>query len=86
MVLLASHVPRENALILNNWNDENRFRSSVLPFTPPSILETLQQSRMQGKSLDPLMKLRLELSTVGCTLTTDDNGHTFLFLQNSIGI
>ncbi|XP_033211089.1 uncharacterized protein LOC117169080 [Belonocnema kinseyi] len=85
MVLLASHLPRESAIILNNWNDENRFQSSILPFTPPSILETLQQSRMQGKSLDPLMKLRLELSTVGCTLTTDGSGHTFLFLQNSIG-
>ena len=85
MLLLASQIPRESAIILNNWENENHSRTSGWPFTPPSILETLQQSRIRGKCLDPSMKLRLELSNVGSCLTTDGR-HTFLFMQNSIGI
>ena len=86
MILLMSQLPRESSIIVNNWIDDNSSRSYSFPYTPKNILETLKQSRMQGKCLNPYMKLRLELCNVGCTLITDDKGLTFIFQQNSIGI
>ncbi|XP_051174820.1 uncharacterized protein LOC127290354 [Leptopilina boulardi] len=85
VIILTSQLQRERSIILNNWTNENDSQSYSLPFTPPSILETLQESQMQGKCLDPLMKHRLGLSNAGCTLIPDTEGQIYLFLQNSIG-
>lgn len=86
MILLTSQLQRERSIILNTWINQERSQSFSLPFTSPSILETLRESQMQGKCLDPSMKLRLGLSNVGGALIPGTEGQTFLFLQNSIGI
>lgn len=85
VLVIASQIQRERSIIINNWTNEMHSKSYSLPFTPPSILETLQESQMQGKCLDPSMKHRLGLSNAGCTLITDSEGQIYLFQQNSIG-
>ena len=84
VIVLSSQLSSETTIILNTWDDCDP-QSYNLPHTPPSILDTLNESQMQGKCLDPQLKKRLKLSNAGISLAVDNNGDLSLFLQNSIG-
>lgn len=67
--------------------DEEKSHSFNLPFTPPYIAETLNESQMQGMCLNPYLQSRFELCNTGSTLITNvKNTGVFHFVQNSIGI
>lgn len=67
--------------------DEEKSHSFNLPFTPPYIAETLNESQMQGMCLNPYLRNRFELCNTGSTLITNvKNAGVFYFVQNSIGI
>lgn len=85
MIALTSQLAGETAIILNTWESRDTPHSYSLPYNPPSTLDTLKESQMQGKCLDPSLRKRLQLSNVGTSLVLDSNGDLTLFLQNSIG-
>jgi len=66
-------------------NEENS-HSFNLPFTPPHIAETLNESQLQGMCLNPYLRSRFELCNVGSTLVTNLEAGVSYFVQNSIGI
>lgn len=67
-------------------NEENS-HSFNLPFTPPHIAETLNESQLQGMCLNPYLRSRFELCNTGSTLIKNvKNAGVFYFVQNSIGI
>lgn len=84
ILLLSSLLAGESSVILNSWTDETS-HSYNLPVNVPSIMETLNESQLQGLCLDPYLKSRLELCTTGSTLLSDQNGDVFSFIQTSIG-
>ncbi|XP_012280790.1 uncharacterized protein LOC105699921 isoform X2 [Orussus abietinus] len=71
IIVLSSQLPRENTIILNTWENTETPHSYNLPYTPPSILDSLTASQQQGKCLDPSMRIRAELSTAGSLLIPD---------------
>lgn len=67
--------------------DNEESHSFSLPFTPPSIAETLNECQVQGMCLNPYLRSRFELCNSGSTLITDMmKGAVSYFVQNSIGI
>ncbi|KAK2586316.1 hypothetical protein KPH14_010616 [Odynerus spinipes] len=84
ILVLSSLSAGENSVILNMWTGENS-HSYTLPITLPSIMETLNESQLQGLCLDPYLRNRLELCNAGSTLLTNHNGDVFFFTQTSIG-
>lgn len=84
IIVLSSQTVGENVIILNTWLNEEDSHSYNLPFTPPSIAETLNESQVQGMCLNPYLRSRFELCNAGSTLVTSTRG-VFHFLQNSIG-
>ncbi|XP_036141300.1 uncharacterized protein LOC114253727 [Monomorium pharaonis] len=86
IIVLSTQTAGENRIILNTWLNEEESHSFNLPFTPPHIAETLNESQMQGMCLNPFLRSRFELCNAGSTLVTDvNNGDVFCFIQNSIG-
>lgn len=86
IIVLSTQKVGENAIILNTWMDEEESHSFNLPFTPPCILETLNESQIQGMCLSPYLRSRFELSNTGSTLiTSTQKGEVSYFVQNSIG-
>ncbi|RLU25293.1 hypothetical protein DMN91_003386 [Ooceraea biroi] len=86
IIVLSSQTVGENAIILNTWLNEELSHSYNLPFTPPCIAETLNESQVQGMCLNPYLRSRFKLSNTGSTLVADvAKGGVFHFLQNSIG-
>ncbi|XP_015601100.1 uncharacterized protein LOC107270526 isoform X2 [Cephus cinctus] len=83
-VVICSQLTDEVSIILNTWVHSDTPHSFSLPYTPPSILQTLAVSQSRGKCLDPIMKSRIEVSNVGCAMGADTEGHISLFLQNSL--
>ena len=66
--------------------DEEKSHSFNLPFTPPHIAETLNESQIQGMCLNPYLQSRFELCNVGSALVTNvKKGGVSFFVQNSIG-
>ncbi|XP_020279427.1 uncharacterized protein LOC109852575 [Pseudomyrmex gracilis] len=84
IIVLSSQRVGENAIILNTWLDKEVSHSFNLPFVPPSIVETLNASQVQGLCLNPYLKNRFELCNAGSTLVSS-TGELFYFVQNSIG-
>ncbi|XP_072749836.1 uncharacterized protein Taf1c-like [Anoplolepis gracilipes] len=85
IIVLSTQRAGENAIILNTWMDEVS-HSFNLPFTPSCIMETLNESQIQGMCLNPYLRSRFELSNTGSTLVTSTKkGELFYFVQNSIG-
>ncbi|KYN08064.1 PREDICTED: uncharacterized protein LOC108776494 [Cyphomyrmex costatus] len=86
IIILSTQKAGENAIILNTWMNEEESHSFNLPFTPPYIAETLNESQMQGMCLNPYLQSRFELCNVGSALVTNAKkaGVSF-FVQNSIG-
>jgi len=67
--------------------NEEKSHSFNLPFTPPYIAETLNESQLQGMCLNPYLRSRFELCNVGSTLITNvKQAEVSYFTQNSIGI
>lgn len=86
IIVLSTQKVGENAIILNTWMGEEESHSFNLPFTPPCILETLNESQIQGMCLNPYLRSRFELSNCGSTLVTNtQKGEVSYFVQNSIG-
>lgn len=66
--------------------DEEKSHSFNLPFTPPFIAETLNESQVQGMCLNPYLRSRFELCNTGSTLIMNiKNAGISYFVQNSIG-
>lgn len=83
-VIIASQLAGETAVVFNNWiSNENTPQSISLPFTPPSMVETLSESQSQGNCLNPHLKNRLSMCNTGC-MTTVDQHEIFLLTQNSL--
>ncbi|EFN63880.1 hypothetical protein EAG_11783 [Camponotus floridanus] len=86
IIVLSSQKIGENAIILNTWMGEEESHSFNLPFIPPCIVETLNESQIQGMCLNPYLRSRFELSNTGSTLVTNtQKGEVSYFVQNSIG-
>ncbi|XP_043280847.1 uncharacterized protein TAF1C-like isoform X2 [Venturia canescens] len=85
VIILSNQIAGEITIILNTWDGRDSSHSLHLPYTPPSVLNTLSETQMQGKCLDPLLKKRLALSTSGICTIADENAGTSLFVRNSIG-
>ncbi|KAL0128074.1 hypothetical protein PUN28_003363 [Cardiocondyla obscurior] len=86
IIVLSTQKAGENRIILNTWMDEEKSHSFNLPFTPPYIAETLNESQLQGMCLNPYLRSRFELCNAGSTLITNVQAEgTFYFTQNSIG-
>ncbi|KAM0736332.1 hypothetical protein ACS0PU_010293 [Formica fusca] len=86
IIVLSTQRVGENAIILNTWMGEEESHSFNLPFTPPCIVETLNESQIQGMCLNPYLRSRFELCNTGSTLiTSTKKGEVFYFNQNSIG-
>ncbi|XP_063981105.1 uncharacterized protein LOC135164567 [Diachasmimorpha longicaudata] len=85
VVTLATQLPGDVKIILNTWEDSDEPHSFHLPYAPPSVLDTLRESQLLGKCLDPLMRIRLKLSTAGSQLIQDESQNIYFFTQNSIG-
>lgn len=85
ILVLSSQVAGENSIILNTWKTEDISFSYNFPFNPPHIIETLNESQMQGMCLNPYIRNRFELCNAGSTLLKSKMGDVFFFLQNSIG-
>ncbi|KYQ55896.1 hypothetical protein ALC60_05178 [Trachymyrmex zeteki] len=86
IIILSTQKAGENAIILNTWMDEEQSHSFNLPFTPPHIAETLNESQIQGMCLNPYLQSRFELCNVGSALVTNvKKGGVSFFVQNSIG-
>ncbi|KYN17477.1 hypothetical protein ALC57_10269 [Trachymyrmex cornetzi] len=86
IIILSTQKAGENTIILNTWMDEEKSHSFSLPFTPPHIAETLNESQIQGMCLNPYLQSRFELCNVGSALVTNvKKGGVSFFVQNSIG-
>ncbi|EGI58091.1 PREDICTED: uncharacterized protein LOC105153231 isoform X1 [Acromyrmex echinatior] len=86
IIILSTQKAGENTIILNTWMDEEKSHSFNLPFTPPHIAETLNESQIQGMCLNPYLQSRFELCNVGSALVTNvKKGGVSFFVQNSIG-
>ncbi|XP_011300615.1 uncharacterized protein TAF1C-like [Fopius arisanus] len=85
IITLASQISGDVKIILNTWEDSDEPHSFHLPYAPASILDTLRESHLLGKCLNPLMRTRLKLSTAGSQLIQDESQNIYLFTQNSIG-
>lgn len=86
IIALSSQTSGETAIILNTWMSEEESHSFNLPFTPPSIVETLNESQMEGICLDPYLRSRFDLCNAGSALITNvKGGGVSFFVQNSIG-
>jgi len=87
IIVLSTQKAGENTIILNTWMNEEESHSFNLPFTPPHIAETLNESQLQGMCLNPYLRSRFELCNVGSTLVTNlEKAGVSYFIQNSIGI
>ncbi|KAK0076310.1 hypothetical protein PV325_005594 [Microctonus aethiopoides] len=85
-VIISSQVPSDVSIVINTWENYDDPHSYSLPHTPPCMMDTLMECQQLGKCLDPFLRSRLKLSTVGLQLLTNDSTHdAFIFLQNSIG-
>ncbi|XP_076279135.1 TATA box-binding protein-associated factor RNA polymerase I subunit C-like [Lasioglossum baleicum] len=84
-IVLSSQVSTESIVILNTWTSDEISHSFNFPYTPANIMETLNESQLQGMCLNPYLRNRFELSNVGSALIGNEAGDIFLFLQNSIG-
>lgn len=85
-VVLSSQVPTETTVILNTWINSETSHSFNFPFTPSHIMETLNESQLQGMCLNPYLKHRFELCNVGSAIIKNESENIFLFLQNSVGM
>jgi len=87
IIVLSSQIAGENTIVLNTWLNKEDAHSYNLPYIPPCIAETLNESQMQGMCLNPYLRNRFELCNTGSTLVADlKKGGVYHFLQNSIGI
>lgn len=84
-IILSSQISGENTIILNTWTSDMISHSFNFPFTPPHIMETLNESQMQGMCLNPYLRDRFELCNSGCYMIENSVGNMFLFFQNSVG-
>ncbi|XP_054005973.1 uncharacterized protein LOC128890953 [Hylaeus anthracinus] len=84
-VVLSSQIPGESTVILNTWTSSETSHSFNFPFTPPHIINTLNESQMQGMCLNPHLRDRFYLSNTGSTVIANESKNIFLFQQNSIG-
>ncbi|KZC10848.1 PREDICTED: uncharacterized protein LOC107189068 [Dufourea novaeangliae] len=84
-IVLTSQVPTESIIILNTWTSSETSHSFNFPFTPPHVTKTLNESQLQGMSLNPYLRNRFELCNVGSALIKNEAENIFLFLQNSVG-
>ncbi|XP_029040385.1 uncharacterized protein LOC114874863 [Osmia bicornis bicornis] len=84
-VMLSSQISGENRIILNTWTSSEISHSFNFPFTPPPVMETLNESQMRGMCLNPYLRDRFELSNSGCYMIKNSAENIFLFFQNSIG-
>ncbi|XP_008551738.1 uncharacterized protein LOC103574139 [Microplitis demolitor] len=82
-IVISSLLPSDKSIIINTWQHYDDPHSYHLPRTPPSILDTLRESRLLGKCLDPLLASRLELSAIGSTSMIYDT-NVYHFSQNSL--
>ncbi|XP_011637260.1 uncharacterized protein LOC105427291, partial [Pogonomyrmex barbatus] len=86
IIVLSTQKSGENTIILNTWLSEEDSHSFNLPFTPPYIAETLNESQLQGMCLNPYLRSRFKLCNVGSMLVADvKKAAIFHFIQNSIG-
>ncbi|XP_012147864.1 TATA box-binding protein-associated factor RNA polymerase I subunit C-like [Megachile rotundata] len=84
-LMLSSQISGESTIILNTWASDIITHSFNFPFIPPNIMETLNESQMQGMCLNPYLRDRFELCNSGCYMIENSVGDIFLFFQNSVG-
>lgn len=84
--MISSQISGENRIILNTWTSSEISHSFNFPFTPPHIMETLNESQMRGMCLNPYLRDRFELCNSGCYMIKNSAENIFLFFQNSIGM